>query len=238
MFLWVMGLASGSLCSTASAGFESVQVAFQFQYLDFPGYDLPLVADFTVHALYEEVDGSFQVPSGSGPIDIVVWNLARPGRSRPRCHRTARSRRAGSPSAPAGFFLSERRFARAGDHPTRVPDRWWRNPPEPNDQRRRPGRLRMGSNQACRTNGLDTPRVGVLHTKSRRASDAARSVRVNRGRSHHLQVLPRPPMQVDDQLRRHRHAVEGSRSCGSWRGRVDGHPALPFPRTESCTGLN
>ena len=82
------------------------------------------------------------------------------------------------------------------------------------------------------------PRCPVLRTPPRRASDAARSVRLNRERPHHLRVFPRPLMQVDDQLRRHRHAVEGSRSCGSRRGRGDGHPALPFPRTESCMGLN
>ena len=82
------------------------------------------------------------------------------------------------------------------------------------------------------------PRCPVLRTPPRRASDAARSVRLNRERPHHLRVFPRPLMQVDDQLRRHRHVVEGSRSCGSRRGRGDGHPALPFPRTESCMGLN
>ena len=40
------------------------------------------------------------------------------------------------------FFSTERRSVRADDRSTHVPRRWWRSPPEPNDQRRRPGRFR------------------------------------------------------------------------------------------------
>lgn len=74
--LLLMGLASSSLCSTASADLVDGQMEFQFEYQFFPGYDLPLLANFTVDAFYDVNDGSFQVPSGSGPIDIVVGDFS------------------------------------------------------------------------------------------------------------------------------------------------------------------
>ena len=74
--LLLMGLASSALCSTASADFEGGQMEFQFEYQSFPGYDLPLLANFTVDAFYDVNDGSFEVPSGSGPIDIVVGDYS------------------------------------------------------------------------------------------------------------------------------------------------------------------
>ena len=74
--LLLMGLASSSLCSTASADFEDGQIQFNFEFDSYPGFDVQLLTNFFVDASYDDDEGTFQVPGGSGSVDIVAGDFS------------------------------------------------------------------------------------------------------------------------------------------------------------------
>ena len=74
--LLLMGLASSVLCSTASADLVDGQIEFSLEFEDYPGYELPWSAIFAVQGFYDDGDGSFEVPTGSGSIDLVVGDFS------------------------------------------------------------------------------------------------------------------------------------------------------------------
>ena len=74
--LLLMGLASSVLCSTASADLVDGQIEFSLEFEDYPGYELPWSAICAVQGFYDYGDGSFEVPTGSGSIDLVVGDFS------------------------------------------------------------------------------------------------------------------------------------------------------------------
>ncbi|MCP4743204.1 MAG: hypothetical protein GY871_13420 [Actinomycetales bacterium] len=74
--LLLMGLASSALCSTASADFEDGQIEFSFEFSENIVYYFPLLTNFFVDASYDDGEGTFQVPGGSGSVDIVAGDFS------------------------------------------------------------------------------------------------------------------------------------------------------------------
>lgn len=74
--LLLMGLASSALCSTASADFEDGRIEFNFAFQGYPQYNFPLLTSFLVDASYDDGEGTFQVPGGSGSVDIVAGDFS------------------------------------------------------------------------------------------------------------------------------------------------------------------
>ena len=74
--LLLMGLASSAICSTASADFEDGRIEFNFAFQGYPQYNFPLLTSFLVDASYDDGEGTFQVPGGSGSVDIVAGDFS------------------------------------------------------------------------------------------------------------------------------------------------------------------
>ncbi|MAH66342.1 MAG: hypothetical protein CMJ27_08115 [Phycisphaerae bacterium] len=52
------------------------QIEFSFEFDEYPGLDFPLLTNFFVDASYDDGEGTFQVPAGSGSVYIVAGDFS------------------------------------------------------------------------------------------------------------------------------------------------------------------